>query len=77
MSLKNDGTTATITCDKCQTQETATSENYNDKFFANGWCLNMGRKYMHLCSSCQTPSQRKAMTFVRNKFTPHLLNKKS
>lgn len=61
-----------ITCDKCKSTQTAPKESYNQDFFADGWLLNRGRKYMHLCFECQTAKQRKSVEFVHDKFGIHV-----
>jgi hypothetical protein len=66
--IKSNDKTATITCDKCGATSTALKENYNDRFFDEGWALHKGRKYEHLCRKCLRPSARKAMDFVKKKF---------
>lgn len=62
------GNETTITCDKCKCNQTAPSTDYNAVFFNKGWALHKGRKYMHLCRSCQTPKSRRAMDWAREKF---------
>lgn len=66
--LKTEDNITTITCDKCGHQSTATPSTYNDVFFEEGWALNRGRKYIHLCNRCLSPKQRRAMQFVKDKF---------
>lgn len=68
--IVTDKNITTITCDKCKTAQSEDSEVSNDKFFMSGWCLNKGRKYMHLCKDCQSPTQRRAMAFARERFPP-------
>lgn len=60
--------TVVITCDKCKSSQTASEKSYNQDFFADGWLLNRGRKYMHLCFGCQTAKQRKLVDFMHDKF---------
>lgn len=50
----------TIKCDKCQKESIASKENYNDVFWREGWALNRGRKYEHLCYDCLPKKQQKA-----------------
>lgn len=58
----------TITCDKCGHSQDAPSDKYNEIFFASGWALHKGRKYMHLCNSCLSPKSRKAMAWAKEQF---------
>lgn len=58
-----------ITCDKCGSWSKAPSAHYNEWFYDEGWVLNRGRKYEHLCRECLTPKQRKAFDFVKNRTT--------
>lgn len=58
----------TITCDKCGYYQEAPAKGYNEIFFASGWALNKGRKYMHLCNSCLSPKSRKAMAWAKEQF---------
>ena len=53
--------TTTIKCDKCEKESIASKENYNDVFWREGWALNRGRKYEHLCYDCLPPKQQKAI----------------
>lgn len=51
----------TIKCDKCLRESTALEASYNDVFWDEGWALNKGRKYMHLCNSCLPKKSMEAM----------------
>lgn len=62
------GDITTITCDKCKAWSNAPTKFYNDAFFAEGWALHKGRKYMHLCNKCLSPKSRKAMKWARENF---------
>lgn len=62
--IKTNGNITTITCDKCGDWSNAHKDYYNTAFFSEGWVLNRGRKYTHLCNKCLTPKQRKALIFV-------------
>ena len=66
--IKHESGITTITCDKCQKQQDAPSESYNDSFYADGWALNKGRKYMHLCYNCLSARSRRAMNAVKERF---------
>lgn len=66
-TVKKDGV-VTITCDKCKAIAVAPEDSYNTSFFLDGWILNRGRKYMHLCWGCQTKKQRAGQDFVRERF---------
>ena len=58
----------TITCDKCGHTSVASSTDYNNVFFSEGWALHKGRKYMHLCNKCLSPKSRKAMAWAKEQF---------
>jgi len=68
--IVTDKNITTITCDKCKTSQAEPSDISNDEFFKAGWALNKGRKYMHLCKNCQSPTQRRAMAFALQRFPP-------
>ena len=57
-----------ITCDKCGFNSIAPTKLYNEVFYNEGWVLNRGKKYMHLCNRCLTKKQREAMKFIKEKF---------
>lgn len=70
--LKTEGEFTTITCDKCGRHKTAKNNSYNEVFYADGWWLNKGRKYEHLCNNCLPDKSRKADNFIKEKFKlPH------
>lgn len=50
--IKTVGSLQIIKCDKCGKEAIADAKNYNDVFFREGWRLNYGLKYKHLCSNC-------------------------
>lgn len=52
---------ATIKCDKCGHSSKASDVAYNDVFWKEGWALNMGRKYEHLCYNCLPKKKQKVM----------------
>ena len=58
----------TITCDKCKTESSAPNELYNQWFWDEGWALNKGRKYKHLCRSCLPKKSRDAMDWYKENF---------
>lgn len=66
ISTENDITS--IICDKCGHISKASSTDYNNVFFEEGWALHKGRKYMHLCNKCLSPQSRKAMAWLKDKF---------
>jgi hypothetical protein len=66
--IKTEGEVTTITCDKCGRYSIAPKSMYNKIFFEEGWALNRGRKYEHLCNPCLPAKSRKAMAFVKEKF---------
>lgn len=68
MAIITINNTTKITCDKCGHHSTAPADKYNEFFYDEGWVLNKGRKYMHICRSCLTKKQRKAMDFVKENF---------
>lgn len=67
--LKEENNQVTITCDKCGESKTAGKEKYNEVFWKEGFVLNGGRKYEHLCFNCLPPKKQKAMTFVKSKLS--------
>jgi len=67
MIKHNEGIT-TIECDKCKRKSSSPTSSYNDVFWSEGWALNKGRLYEHLCNACLPPKSRKAMAFVKSKF---------
>lgn len=66
--ITTEGDTTTITCDKCKTTSSVPNDCYNDWFYSEGWALNRGRKYMHLCRACLPAKTRKAMDWCKEKF---------
>lgn len=62
-------TTCTIKCDKCGHEETAPIEKYNEQFHESDWIMSMSaRKYHHRCFNCLTKKEKKAQSFVKEKF---------
>ncbi|OJV51632.1 MAG: hypothetical protein BGO31_00060 [Bacteroidetes bacterium 43-16] len=59
--------TTTIKCDKCQKESVAPNDSYNEKFWREGWSLNKGRKYEHLCYNCLPKKQQKAIDNLKAK----------
>jgi len=66
--LHKDKKAVVIECDKCHATSAALKENYNEVFFGEGWTMQKGKKYTHLCFKCKTSKAKKANIFVRNKF---------
>ena len=66
MITKNDINT-TITCDKCQKQQSASNQNYNKIFWIYKWVLNGGRKYERLCYDCAPNKIKKAIDSMQNR----------
>lgn len=66
--LKTEGNTTVIKCDKCGVESIALTSNYNDVFYKEGWALNKGRKYEHLCFNCLPKKKQKIML----KFKQHI-----
>lgn len=66
--IKTQNNKMTITCDKCNKSQTESLiEQY--KLYDDGWAMcGSGRKYHHLCRSCQSKKQRSAHDFVNNNF---------
>jgi hypothetical protein len=69
MSLVKQNGIVIIICDKCKDTSTASASTYNDLFYDEGWALNRGRKYEHLCYSCLPSKSRKAIAFVKKFLT--------
>jgi hypothetical protein len=66
--IKTEDGLTTIHCDKCFKSSSAPQDSYNDKFWDEGWALNRGRKYEHLCFDCLPPKSKKAQAFVKANF---------
>jgi hypothetical protein len=66
--ITHNETTTTIQCDKCKRESIAPTKSYNEWFYDEGWALNKGRKYKHLCRQCLPKKSRDAMDFVKEKF---------
>lgn len=63
--LKSNGSNTTIKCDKCSKESIAKNTDYNDVFWREGWVLNRGRKYEHLCYDCLPKKKQKALDALK------------
>ena len=63
--IKTENAITTIKCDKCGKESIAKESNYNDVFWREGWALNRGRKYEHLCYDCLPKKKQKAMDSLK------------
>ncbi len=63
--IKTDKGITIIKCDKCGKESITKESNYNKVFWDEGWVLNLGRKYEHLCYDCLPKKKQKAFDSVK------------
>lgn len=69
MSITTQNGTTKITCDSCGTSSEFAENIAGREFFNLGWQMNSRAvKYVHLCRSCQSASNRSSHDFVVKNF---------
>lgn len=67
--IHKDNGAIVIECDKCHGTSASLTDNYNEKFFNEGWSFRRTRKaVIHICYNCKSSKQKAATKLMQVKF---------